>query len=247
MRKRCIYIAISLLLPNIVFSQGWNICVTGGIGFPVGKFNSTSTSNGSGLDRFANEGPASQLFATKKIKKTVFDVLLIFGYNNNNFNLNDYLNDQPGNSPGSTSIGGQAISNGDFQEFSFLGGLSIAIPKNINTWSINLRFLFGPTYSCYPFSEFAAAYYSYTQRNYIYINGSESLLFTLGIGLNIKCQVSKKIFITAGTDYFSTGARWRTTEQITNNNGISISQPYSDSSPINLINLMAGIGYQFGN
>jgi len=197
MKKRIYILFIFLLFPLIGFSQKdsstktWDIVAGGGVGIPQGSFANQT---------FANNGITAFISATKKIKKSIYDVIGMLGYNSNNFNLNEELSN-PNSTMGTVYEDG--TSYGSYQKFSALAGLAINLVKKSPDFAFNIRFMSGAVYSYSP----PETYYTITYntpiptKDFVSINSSSTVVIPLDLGVDLKINLHKNVFLFLGIDY----------------------------------------------
>jgi hypothetical protein len=248
------------------------ISVNFGFGTPEGNYaqpfsqNTYSEAIGTGYGNFAEPGTVLHLSAGIPINHSNFGIALMFGSYTNQYDLNNYVNNLNSslNNPNVNAnpytnspivayypAGGQNV----YDESSIMGGLYVTYP--FGRFSFDGRLMLGALLNSMPEQavdaiDGAGDYFTYDLEP----SNSTSLAYDVGVGIRFMvAQLGRrKVCLMANIDYLYSNAPYNTQQDLyvvpsTGTNAgeqlqLVPSPQVSGSTPIQLLNITFGIGYE---
>ncbi len=245
-----------------------NISINGGIGFPIGDFgtalnlattyvNSIPKTSFGSIGYFTNGGFAKQGLAFNLISEVFMDkanwgTVGFVGFNSNSINVQELINYSNTNAApinlhyrGLEPDYSSAESKNNYENYNFQIG--VFYETSASFLSLDLRGMVGVASCKSPALTFYSGQVSsgdYSVDNY---NSVNAISFCLDLGLSIRANIIKRMFISLNADFIHAEPTFYLTESsniYTYPNQFFVSRPYPVDCPISIINTTLGLGYR---
>ncbi len=220
------------------------IAVNSGFGAPVGNF---AVNFGTSYGNYALPGQIQSLTAFVPVNHTNVGVAVMIGVHDNAYDVNSFVNNIQLTEANANKIY-LADGSSDYQETSILAGVFYTIP--VKRFSFDFRLMGGLLVCRLPEVQYEA-YIPQTataaEQDFLWNSQpSSSQAFAIDLSAGVRYSLRRRLCLMGNIDFMHANVHYASYQQYVDPNGNLIISPMTGNTPISLVNISVGLGFEFG-